>query len=380
LPEHDDATRARAHRDRSEVALGLGRFAQAETEARAALALGADDRDALILLARAQLGLGRMLDAEGAARSAVQRAPRDGYARYILGFVLQVSGKHGDAEVELREAVALHPHSKRFYTRLAIALCELGRRDEGRKIVDDLEPLSSEDPQFLDECARVYCLSGAHDPAEQCARRALQVRPADPAAHWRLSWVLAAGMRLEQSAEHATDALRIDPNFIAAWEELGAALFALGVDDEAEPVLCEALRLRPDSRSSALKLASLYARNGRDRRAERVCDRFLARRHHDAGLAELRERLREGRRGASRDRLRRAYLAISLCAWPAVLVLRGHRLAVLGVSALFVALALALPSIFRRVEQRREGDDDAPPPAPRLWRRSRPTAPTDEPS
>jgi tetratricopeptide (TPR) repeat protein len=371
LVEADDATRARAHRSRSEVALELGRFARAETEARAALALVADDVDALLLLSRALLALGRLPDAERAARSAVERAPDDAYTRYIAGFVLQVAGKHREAQVELRAAVALNSQAKRYRARLAIALCELGEHDEARSIVDGLEPLGSEDPLLLDECARVYVHACAYEVATRCARRAVERRPADPAAHWRLAWALAQDKRFEECAGHATEALRIDPNFWCAWELLGMALYQLRADVEAESVLFETLRMKPAMRSASLWLAAIYLRNGRYARAARVCQTALAIHRDDPELSRLHATVRDHRESASRARLKAWYKGVlPMCALAVLAVRESPQRVFFLLLKLIAAMLVAIPVLFALVERLREDRDDAPPPRPDLTRRA----------
>ena len=121
---------ATRHRARASAALEIGRYAIAEREARAALAIEPSSVDGSLYLSRSLLGLGKYLDAAQAAKDAVAVAPRDAYAHYLVGFALQVAGKTHEALDALREAVRLQPRSGRYYARLAIALIGTSRAPE----------------------------------------------------------------------------------------------------------------------------------------------------------------------------------------------------------------------------------------------------------
>jgi tetratricopeptide (TPR) repeat protein len=366
VTQPDAHTVARRHKARAEAALELGRFSVAERDARAALSAVPEDVDALLFLSRALLGQSRTDEAEREARAAVERAPRDGYTHYLLGFVLQVAGRHGDAVAPLREAVSLQPSARRYHARLSIALCESGLEAEARTVIDAVATLGSEDPLFVDECARVYSALREHDASERFALRALALRPADPAGHWRLAWVLANKKQFARSAEYATSALALDPNYWAAWEELGYALYELRTDGDAEAALAEALRLKPGLRSAAFNLVALYRRNGRVHRAERVCDEALAADPRHEQLARVRDSVRAERIALERERRSRCVSLVGLLVFSTASALMARQWPTAALSLAFaIGAAIALYFAVRTAGER----DDGPAPSPRLGAR-----------
>jgi tetratricopeptide (TPR) repeat protein len=318
--------------------------------------------DALLCLTRALLEQDRYEEAERTARVAVQVAPTDGYTHYLLGFVLQVAGRHADSIASLREAVRLDPRVPNYHARLAIALSESGAKEEAQLVIDAVASLDTQDALLIDECAYVYSLLAQHDRAEQFARRAIALRPADPKAHWRLAWVLANRRAFAASAAAARAALAIDPNSWAAWEELGYALFEQGVYDQAEAALAEALRLKPGLSSAALRLATLYRRQGRLARAERVCDEALRIDPRNEQLSRVREFVRAKRTQLEQHR---NFHVGALAMWAILSVILAPTAPSMRTLALYVLIALAA-AVLAFVVAEPEPVDDAPAPSPSL--------------
>lgn len=369
MSSQDAQATARRHKARAEAALELGRYPLAEKDARAALAAVPKDVDALLFLARALLGQGRHEEAESAARSAVEAAPSDGYTHYLLGFVLQVAGRHSDAVAPLREAVRLQPRAPRYHARLAIALCESGAKDEARLVVEGVASLSAEDALLVDECARVFSALAQHDRAEQFARRAVALRPTDPTTHWRLAWVLANQRAFAASADSAIAALELDPNYWAAWEELGYSLFEQRADDDAEAALAEALRLKPGLRSAAFNLAALYRRQGRLARAERVCDAALSVDPRHEQLSRVRDRVRADLAQLDRQRNERVAVLLSMAILSVISAANARSMFTLALSAIFALCAVVVAIVAAMPPPA----DDAPVPLPSLLaKRARP--------
>jgi tetratricopeptide (TPR) repeat protein len=290
------------HRARASAALDAGRYALAEKEARAALAIDPRDVTSQLFLCRAYLGLASYEKAIEAARAALAVSPGDGYGHYLLGFALQVSGRSAEAVEQLREAVRLHPSAPRYYARLAIALTDIDDRPAARKAIDIALGLDAENPTLLDEASRVYGLVDALDLAEDCARKLIRIEPNDAASHWRLAWVLGIRRRHREATEHSRVALRIDPNYWPGWEELGYSLLEQGLLDEAHWALREALRLKPALTSATLNLAHLYRKQGFLDDAMDVCEMTLATAPQNARVRRVYDSIRLEREQRERER------------------------------------------------------------------------------
>ncbi|MDP3277880.1 MAG: tetratricopeptide repeat protein [Deltaproteobacteria bacterium] len=359
MSEFDPQKTAKQHRARASAALEIGRHARAEESARAALSCSPRDVEALIFLARALMAQGRYEEALREAHCAVEFAPADGYAHYILGFVLQISGSPLEAVIALQEAVRLSPWATRYASRLAIALCDLGQRDEARAHIQSVHPEATEDALLADECTRIYASLKDPETAEKFARRGVFLRPDDASTHWRLAWLLSTQRRFDEAAQSARVALGIDPNSWIAWEELGYALLERRSDLGAEAALAEALRLRPTLRTAAHNLVLLYRRQGRLVRAERLCSEVLER---DKDNEKLRKTLGEIQIERKRQADERRHRRLSFAAG-----LLGALLSALtSLSRAGLVLAWVIAGVFLvlcvRAWREREPEDNEPPP------------------
>lgn len=102
------------HRKRAQAALDIGRYGQAEREARTALSYNPADDESFVLLSRALLGEGSYEKALDAVEQAVRIAPRRGYHHYLAGYALQCLGRYADSIEPLMQAVTLEPGSARY--------------------------------------------------------------------------------------------------------------------------------------------------------------------------------------------------------------------------------------------------------------------------
>jgi tetratricopeptide (TPR) repeat protein len=83
-------------------------------------------------------------------------------------------------------------------------------------------------------------LEGAVEDAEACYRRSLAVAPSAE-AHTYLGWALAHAGRIDEAIEECHAALRLDPKFGNAWQDLGAYHMEKGEDSRAAGYLRRAL-------------------------------------------------------------------------------------------------------------------------------------------
>ncbi len=101
--------------------------------------------------------------------------------------------------------------------------------------------------------------TGRHEQAVAFLRRAIALRPADPAFHCNLATASKALGRLDEAVAGYREALRLQPDFPDALCNLGNTLAEQDNHDEAAACYQEALRLRPGQAEVHCKLGNSLA-------------------------------------------------------------------------------------------------------------------------
>lgn len=134
--------------------------------------------------------LGHYEDAECYYRQAIALAPDLAVAHANLGNILDLQGELYAAEDALRKSVGLTPDNPDFAYNLAAVLSKLERPDEAIPL---LQQVTVSAPERWDAwtnlgVARLDC--GDLAGAETDLRKALEVNPDNPEAHYNLAWLL----------------------------------------------------------------------------------------------------------------------------------------------------------------------------------------------
>ncbi|GAA2124863.1 tetratricopeptide repeat protein [Nocardioides bigeumensis] len=165
--------------DRAEILLDLHRPADAERLARDCLAGQPDSAEALNLLGRALNDQGRHREAEGAIRAALALEPDEGDHVLQLASTLSQLGQQVAAVTLAQRLLTLRPHEWSSHYIHAQALLS-GRRPRRRSAYDaaqrarDLAPWNPETHNLLGVCAADL---GRQDEAEACYHEALRLDP-----------------------------------------------------------------------------------------------------------------------------------------------------------------------------------------------------------
>jgi serine/threonine protein kinase/Tfp pilus assembly protein PilF len=226
------AAGAADHAGRGDRLSGEGRYAEAESAYRAAIAAAPDFAYAHASLAVPLCAMGRYAEADTACRVAIQLAPSSAIGHHNLGHVLEGQGRHEDAAAAYEEAVRLDPDDPAGHNGLGDALCELGRYTE----------------------------------AEQAYRQAIS-RDAGSAACIGLGNVLFELNRDAEAAAAYREATRLDPNDPSAYKSLGDVLFEMNLDDEAETAYRQAVSVAPRDPDSHRKLGEFLQAKGQRKEA-----------------------------------------------------------------------------------------------------------------
>lgn len=222
-----------------------GRVEEAEALYRQALAVQADNVDALHLLGVAARQRGALNEASDLIGRAIALRPAFAEAHGNLGMVLDELGRKGEAVDCYRRALALNPALAETWFNLGNALRDLGRREDAIAAYRGAlarKPIAEGHRNL----GNLLLAQGAHAEAAASLRQALALRP-DLAEAWNGLGCALQGLRqFEEAIVCHHRATQLEPELAEAHNNLGNALKDHGRAQEA--VLCyqRALALRPD--------------------------------------------------------------------------------------------------------------------------------------
>jgi tetratricopeptide (TPR) repeat protein len=204
--------------------------------------------------------LGGVLMREGRVEAAVAhfeaaRRIRPGYAEAIsnLGVASASQGRLGEAIVLFREALRHRPGHVEAWLNLGDALQKDGDRDGALAAVREAQRLRPGDPVIVAFARALENLQAAASPAAPS-----QARP-----HFDRGNALRNEGRLAEAEAAYREAVRIDPRFDAARNNLGILLAMSGKADDAAAEFLAVLRLNPRDAAAHLNLGVLRAQQGR---------------------------------------------------------------------------------------------------------------------
>jgi TolB-like protein/Flp pilus assembly protein TadD len=153
------------------LSMVLGRWDNALSQVKAALAQDPLDPPSLYILTEIQIRLGHLVEAEAAMRRALDIRPTLGSGHFLLGLALLARGDRDGALVEMqRERSGSAPGG------LAIAYYAMGRKSESDAELDRMLKEHADDSAFA--IAEVYTFRGQVDEALQWLERAYIQRDA----------------------------------------------------------------------------------------------------------------------------------------------------------------------------------------------------------
>ncbi len=189
-------------------------------------------------------------------------------------------------------------HSRDFqlpqaYSNAAITLENRGRRPEAVEYLRKARDLAPNNPQILGNLGLMLERSGEFSEAEQCYRRAIELRRLHVYDYLRLANLLAGRGRSEEAIGLLRTAETLASNDAVAWRDMGTV--QLQLRRYADALRCQerSLSLRPEQTEPRLRLVWILAaapvaelRDGA--RALRLSDELLQSGRKDLGVLEAR--------------------------------------------------------------------------------------------
>jgi len=288
---HPDMVEARANLGTALVS--LGRFDEAASQFRAALAQAPSNLDLRLDLAFAYYKKGDLSDAAEQFSSLHEAEPGDVRIATLLGDCYARLGRDSEVISVLTPIEAANPHNLALAWSLGYALIRAGRAQEGVRRIERVAQQGHSAQAYM-FAAQTYLKLGALDQArrdldatmrlnahlpglytlrgmimdgygdEKAAmaafEKALEANPDDVEAHTRLGELLYLERKLDAARLHLDRALGIDPTLPHARYVLALVERAQGRADAAVKDLEKLARDDPDWLAPRVELAALYYR------------------------------------------------------------------------------------------------------------------------
>lgn len=191
--------------------------------------------------------LGRYADAESAFKEALAQEPNDAFALHQLAACqFHQAKREREALVTIDSAIAIEPNDADHHVLRSYILSHLDRPKDGllaARTALGLEPTHT--GAFTAE-AQVHLLTEQWPLAEASARQALALDADNSAAANQLAQALRLQNKLGENAAHLAGMLARDPENPFTHSNAGWAALQRGERREAETHFREALRLDPD--------------------------------------------------------------------------------------------------------------------------------------
>lgn len=237
--------------------------------------VGSADRSEPLQQAAFALNAKRPDEAQRIAEEILRRDPRHAGALHILGFALLSQGR-AQAAIAPLEAAARGRHAPEIETRLALALSQIGRREEALswlKRAARRQP--SYPPAFHGLGALLFTMERCHEAIE-VLRRGVKVAPMMPEMSILLGSVFLKRRNYGEAKAAFSQALAISPASPDALSGMGMALYATGESGAAADFFRRCLRSRPDDDTIWLQLGHCLLQLG-ERDAGYECFRTASR-------------------------------------------------------------------------------------------------------
>ncbi|MFN2427783.1 MAG: tetratricopeptide repeat protein, partial [Candidatus Binatia bacterium] len=213
--------------------------------------------------------------AERSFRRGLELNPDNAELRNALGWTLFQDSRTDEAIAEYLKAVALDPKHVKSHNNLALALVERNRLEEAAthySLALELEPKA----EIMSDLGFILARLNRFPEARAQYEKAIALDPQCVSAHFNLAVDGVRAGNYAKAEKHYRDALAIKAN-AETWNGLGYALTRLRRNDEAVEAYREAVKADPTFAAAGDNLAAALARQGSFAEAEGWYRRSLER-------------------------------------------------------------------------------------------------------
>lgn len=257
-----DPANAAARNNCGGVLRALGRIAEAEVQFAEALRSAPQDRGALFNHAVVLFDLGRVEEAAEACRLLLVEDPGHLDATRKLGQIELVRRHYESAEQKLRAVLAVEPDNTDDLTRLAIAVHYQGRLEESRTLMDRAVHLPGGSPELRQNLHTLFSSEGRDEAARERYREALRECPTLWASEASIAVNMIERGQAVAGQQVIDDIFAVHSDDPVVWSDIGALFVNAGRYDTAKPLFEQAIKLDPNFYAAYGNLGSAYLHQG----------------------------------------------------------------------------------------------------------------------
>lgn len=220
----------------------LDRIDEARRQFERALAIDPNHSLALVDLAH----LRRRLGDNAGAEDTYKRLAANGDAQYktVYGVFLLKTGQHERGLAELKRVYSSEPDSRDIRRQLIAAYTITGRSADLDTLLSDALKKNARDTDALLHRARLELANGRYTDAQNSANQVLKVEPNSAVAHFVLAGVHGRLGNLRNRRQELSEAVRLNPLYLAARLELARTMIASKAASSALTLLNETPELQ----------------------------------------------------------------------------------------------------------------------------------------
>ncbi|HID10809.1 MAG TPA: tetratricopeptide repeat protein [Candidatus Latescibacteria bacterium] len=197
-------------------------------------------------------------EAEVHFRKALERDPELMQAHFNLGVFYQMKGQYPQALEHFRQVVLAQPDDFEAYSKLGECCAVLGMEKDAEAFFAKALTLQ---PDFLDAEAGIlslYLKQGRYEETEELIGEFLKLHPDARPFHFMMGLLLEYRGAYEEALKHFYQVAISDPYDGDAFKHLGICCAELGMYEQAESFLAQAIKLNVEDPDATLRLGKLY--------------------------------------------------------------------------------------------------------------------------
>lgn len=284
----NDWSDAEGHVEKAHEHFEHGRWADAESELRQALALNPYKPEWHFNLGLTLEAAGRFGDAIEAFRDCHMLDQDDTQVMVLLGVNSLRTGNPADGAVWLEKASKVDPQCLEAFVHRIEAFSRLGDHEQAEVMFYLAEQIEAHHPMALANLAQSLLSRGLNEKAVWCLREAAHRDPDLPGIHAQLAHAYAATGRRERARQLFLRELRGDPGNVLVLLDLGSLLTEMNRLTEAGEKFRRVLEIQPDNADAHFHLADLAERQGQ---FETATEQFGVVQRLNPGFPNARRRL-----------------------------------------------------------------------------------------
>jgi tetratricopeptide (TPR) repeat protein len=214
------------HQARAELLYDQGRYEMAQQELEQVLAHDPDDVMGHALLALCLIEQKAYQKAGEAADRAIHLGPDEPFTHYVKARICLERNRYKEADESIRQAIAFNPYAAEFHALLSALHYNQSRWKEALTAAEKGLELEADNIQAANLRAMSLIKLGRREEAGKTLDATLAKNPENSYSHTAYGWTHMEESKPEEALEHFREALRLDPENVAARNGIVEALKA----------------------------------------------------------------------------------------------------------------------------------------------------------